>query len=476
MSELLSVALFLASVLIYAWKAGRNTWWFAATLTVLGLFVILNITLYASDYFTGDGINDAVLYTLTNSLTGAGVGKYILPGIGIALALVAVFGALGWVLRRRRHHPHHVGYSLLALLLALGSVDASPAFRQITELVKSQMRDGDPDFAVYYKEPAKTIPHPKLNLVYIYGESLERTYFDNDAFPNLTPELGALKNEGLDFSHTMQLPGTDYTIAGMVASQCGIPLFAPFEGNASASVSSFFPQNICLGDILKNSGYQNYFVQGANLRFAGKDVFLKSHGFDHLYGAEELKTVVADPSYRNDWGFYDDTVLDEAWKKFEALSRSGQRFSLFTLTVDTHHPDGFISRTCNRKRYDYDGKPNQSFSTVSCSQENIAEFINKIKASPWFKDTVIVVSSDHLAMNNTAWKYLNKQDRNNLFFILRGDKPQQETLAVKRNTMDNGATVLDILGGDNFIGLGRSSLSGQSLSEVFLNVKRKCWR
>lgn len=113
--------------------------------------------------------------------------------------------------------------------------------------------------------------------------------------------MGALKNEGLDFSHTMQLPGTDYTIAGMVASQCGIPLFAPFEGNASASVSSFFPQNICLGDILKNSGYQNYFVQGANLRFAGKDVFLKSHGFDHLYGAEELKTVVADPSYRNDW-------------------------------------------------------------------------------------------------------------------------------------------------------------------------------
>ncbi len=473
MSELISITLFLASVLIYAWKAGRNTWWFAATLTVLGIFIVLNITLYASDYFTGDGINDAVLYTLTNSLTGAGIGKYILPGVGIALALTTVFVALGWILRRRRHHPHHVGYSLLALLLALASVDASPAFHQITELVKSQSRDGDPDFTTYYKEPSKTIPNPKLNLVYIYGESLERTYFNNDAFPDLTPELGALKNEGLDFSNTMQLPGTDYTIAGMVASQCGIPLFAPFEGNASASVSSFFPNNICLGDILKNSGYQNYFVQGANLRFAGKDVFLKSHGFDHLYGAEELKSVVADPAYRNDWGFYDDTVLDEAWKKFEELSRSGQRFSLFTLTVDTHHPDGFISRSCNRKRYDIDGKANQSFSAVSCSQENIAEFINKIKASPWFKDTVIVVSSDHLAMNNTAWKYLNKQDRNNLFFVLRGDQLQQDTLAVKRNTMDNGATVLDILGGDNFIGLGRSSLSSESVSEVFLNIKEK---
>lgn len=473
LSELLSVILFIASIVIYSLKAGRNTWWFAATLVVLGLFVILNITLYASDYFTGDGINDAVIYTLTNSLAGAGVSKYLLPGAGLIAALVLVFGALAWVLRRRRHRPYHFGYSLLALVMALASVDASPAFRQISELVKSQSRDGDPDFVAYYKEPKKVIDNPTLNLVYIYGESLERTYFDDQAFPGLTPELGALKNEGIDFSHTAQLPGTDYTIAGMVASQCGIPLFAPFEGNASASMSSFFPQNICLGDILKNSGYENHFVQGASLRFAGKDVFLKSHGFDHLYGADELKSVVADPHYRNDWGFYDDTVLDQAWQKFEALSKEGKRFSLFTLTVDTHHPDGFVSRSCERKRYDIDGKANQSFSAVTCSQQHIAAFINKIKDSPYFKDTVIVVSSDHLAMNNTAWKYLNQQDRNNLFFVLRGDKPQQEVMAVKRNTMDNGATVLDILGGDNFIGLGRSSLSGDSLSTVFLNMKEK---
>lgn len=472
MSELVSIALFLASVTLYSWKAGRNAWWFSATLAVLGLFVVLNLTLYASNYFTGDGINDAVLYTLTNSLTGAGFGKYLLPGAGLILTLVLVFGGLGWLLRRRRR-PHHFGYSLLALCLALASVDASPAFRQLTELVKSQARDGDPDFAAWYKEPSKTIPHPQLNLVYIYGESLERTYFNNDAFPDLAPEMNKLRSESVDFSHTMQLPGTDYTIAGMVASQCGIPLFAPFEGNASASVSSFFPQNVCLGDILKNSGYQNYFMQGANLRFAGKDVFLRSHGFDHLYGSEELKSVVADPAYRNDWGFYDDTVLDEVWQKYEELSKSGQRFSLFTLTVDTHHPDGFVSRTCQRKKYEIGGKVNQYFSAVSCSQEHIAALIEKIKASPYFKNTVIVVSSDHLAMKNTAWDYLNKQDRNNLFMIIRGDKPQQEVVGVKRSSLDNGATVLDILGGDNYLGLGRSSLSGQSLAEVFLNMKEK---
>ena len=44
---------------------------------------------------------------------------------------------------------------------------------------------------------------------------------------------------------------------------------------------------------------------------------------------------------------------------------------------------------------------------------------------------------------------------------------------MKRNTMDNGATVLDILGGDNYIGLGRSSLSAESLSTIFMNMKEK---
>lgn len=109
--------------------------------------------------------------------------------------------------------------------------------------------------------------------MYIYGESLERTYFDLQAFPGLAPELSREKDHSIDFSNTEQLPGTDYTIAGMVASQCGIPLFAPFDGNASASLSSFYPQNICLGDILKHSGYENWFIQGADLRFAGKDTF-----------------------------------------------------------------------------------------------------------------------------------------------------------------------------------------------------------
>ena len=472
-AAILSLLLFAASAVLYAWKAGRHRLWFTLLLLLLVFCLILNATWLGSSYFTGDGINDAVLYTLTNSLSGAGMQKYLLPAAGLVAGLVAIVALLAWVLRLRRDRSYSLPWSLLALGLAVASIHTTPAWQQVTVLVKSQLAQADSDFDSHYKVPGKTLSGDRPNLVWIYAESLERTYFDDSAFPGLAPELNAIRDSALDFSHTEQLPGTEYTIAGMVASQCGIPLFAPFDGNASSSLSTFYPQNVCLGDILKAAGYQNWFFQGASLSFAGKDLFLSSHGFDHLYGFNELKSVVKDPNYRNDWGWYDDTVLDLVFDKYLELAKTNQPFSLFTLTVDTHHPDGFISRSCQRKSYPFAGKENKSFAAVACGQEHIARLIERIRATPYFKNTIIVVSSDHLAMNNTAFKYLNQHPRSNLFFMLRGDSVRSDVLTMKRSTLDNGATVLDALGGDNFIGLGRSSLSSTSLSTTFLDIKEK---
>ena len=266
------------------------------------------------------------------------------------------------------------------------------------------------------------------NLVYIYAESLERTYFDTELFPGLADELNALRTDSIDFSNTQQLPGTGYTIAGMVASQCGIPLFAPFDGNASSAVSTFYPENVCLGDVLKAAGYSNYFYQGAELAFAGKDTFLKSHGFDHVYGFKELREQVADPSYKNDWGWYDDSVLDVVYGKFVELSKQRQPFAVHP---DRRHPSPgrLYLRRLQQKSYAWQNKENRSLSAVACSQQHIAALIDKIKRSPYFSNTVIVVSSDHLAMNNTAYDILTKQKRRNLFFIIDGTRP----LAEQRN-------------------------------------------
>ncbi len=472
-SDLVSFLFFISSIFLYIRRASAGRVWFSLLLFFLCLYVILNLVLIGSNYFTGDGITDAVLYTVTSSLKGAGLTKYILPFSGLVVALAVIVSLLVWCLKKRKSHNSSWKFSVLAVVLAVFSVGSTQAFQNISRLVKTQISGDTADFDTYYKVPQKVVKGKKPNLVYIYGESLERTYFDEQTFPGLTTELARHKDASIDFTATRQVPGTGYTIAGMVSSQCGIPLFAPFDGNASSALSTFYPENICLGDVLKGAGYDNYFYQGAELAFAGKGTFLKSHGFDYLYGYNELRSTVADPQYKNDWGWYDDTLLDEVFKKYVELSKAGKPFSLFALTVDTHHPDGFISRGCTKKEYFYNKKENRSLSAVACSQQLLAAFIDKIKASGYYDNTIIVVSSDHLAMNNTAYDILTKKNRKDLFFVMDGRNPQAELNNVKRSTIDNGATILDLMGGDNFIGLGRSGLSSTSLATQFMNIDEK---
>jgi phosphoglycerol transferase len=474
--EIFSVCLFIASVALCSWKAERHSFWNTLILLLSTLFLLLSAIWVASNYFTGEGVNDEVLFTITNSLRGAGIRKYMVPALALLGLLLLIFGILFWLIFHNKNSNRKVVYNYVALVLSLLAIGTAPATTQLYRLTTTQYADDKSDFNANYKDAVKTISGKKLNLVYIFGESLERTYFDQEVFPDLAPELSAIKQESIDFSNTIQIPGAENTISGMVSALCGIPLFAPFDNNASSSLSTFYPRSICLGDVLKASGYSNYFFQGAKLAFAGKELLLKSHGIDNLYGYDELKPLVKDPKYKNEWGWYDDTTLDFVYNKFEELSKAGAPFSIFALTVDTHHPDGYIDATCNRKSYLYDNKANQSLSAVACSQEQVAKLINKIKASPYFKNTVIVVSSDHLAMNNSAYSILTRQDRRDLFFVLRGDGENNQVIDQKRTTLDNGATVLDILGGDNFIGLGRSSLSSESLANDYRDIRRHTLR
>ena len=122
-------------------------------------------------------------------------------------------------------------------------------------------------FAQYYVEPSQEIKAPaiKKNLILIYVESLERTLSREDIFnENLIKEIDSI--EGNDVKHFIQNSGASWTAAGMTASQCSTPL-KPLFIKLSES-TQFLPNAKCLGDILKENGYEQYFVVGGNEKFA----------------------------------------------------------------------------------------------------------------------------------------------------------------------------------------------------------------
>ncbi len=349
-------------------------------------------------------------------------------------------------------------------------------FLEATGTDTVRLNGSQPEFRDHYRPPVvrKSDGSPR-NLLLIYAESLEQTYFDENIFPGLIRGLRDLKGKSTYFSDIRQIVGSGWTVGGMVSGQCGVPLVTPSQGNSMSGMNSFYSGAVCLGDLLHGEGYYLSYLNGASMTFAGKGKFYATHRFDEIRGRDELLPELEDPSYVSPWGLFDDSLFDLSFETFTGLSESGQKFGLFLLTLDTHHPDGHPSGSCQDIRY-RDGS-NPILNAVACSDHLISRFVERLLRSPYAENTVIVITSDHLAMNNTATDLLNRGERRDLFMII---DPRGEGLAEisKRGTvLDIGPTILDALGLEGDMGLGRSLIGDDpSLAEELENLDGRIHR
>ena len=463
----LSIGLALAAIALF-----RRTTSSRLTSAVLGLAVFSSLFLagfyYVSDRITGQGINESVFYFMATGSEGGSLKDFQ----GIILGAVALFIAasilsfLTYRLSRSASSGAGRGSRLfIGGLLIAASFAVNPGFADLGRLFLWNPADKLASRPPEYLAPDDVTWKFKKNLVYIYLESLERTYLDEDIFPGLAPNLKRLEQESLHFVNLDRSPGTDWTIGGMVGSQCGIPLVTPSGHNGMTGIDKFLPGARCIGDILSNAGYDLNYVGGASMRFAGKGNFYQTHGFGNVEGREELLPQLDDKDYANDWGLYDDTLFGILKRKYDALSNSGGPFGLFAITLDTHHPIGFESKSCANSLYG-DGK-NTILNAVHCTDKLVSDFVTYVQNSEEFKNTVVVIASDHLAMRNTAWDFLQRGKRKNLFIVLGATNGPKE-IAKAGTTLDAAATVLPLLGAQlDGLGFGRNLLgTSSSLAEA----------
>ena len=265
--------------------------------------------------------------------------------------------------------------------------------------------------------PDQLSASPGKNLVLIYLESLERLYLDESVFKGLTPTINQLLNDNFSFTNISQIPGTEWTMAGIVASQCGTPLLSDnsLVGNNDIIQNGFLTEAICLGDVLHQAGYVQSYLGGASNRFAGKGGFLKAHHYDEVKGYDELKSRLQRKKYRTGLGLYDDSLFKIAEEEYVRLANLNKPFNLTLLTLDTHHPKGHPSQSCTPYPY----QKNSILDAVHCTNQLLARFLNRLSRHPSAKETVVVLFSDHLAMRNEAENfYPAKYDRKLLFSIL----------------------------------------------------------
>jgi phosphoglycerol transferase len=465
---LLSLACFLGSL---AWSANHKRNNYSLIILAFLIFIyILGVGFFiVSDYFTGEGINAAVKYHVISGINGAGFLDFKMAiGIATGFILIGIATSVLFYKYEKRNRPNVINSKtkrFVSSLLFILSYIFSPTIQAAMESVWMELSEGKEgayhsnySFNSYFENAQPgNMKHKDLNIIYIYAESLERTYFDEDRFPGLISGLREIEKDSLSFLNIAQAPMTGWTVAGMSASQCGLPLVTTSGGNSFSGLNSIYASVFCLGDYLKSRGYELSFFQGSSINFSGIDKLFVSHGFDEVYGAKDLINHGKEHATTSAWGLYDDDLLDILYERFLEYSQKGVRFGLFGATIDTHAPSGHMPKSCANEKY-LEGD-NKMLNAVVCADKLLTKFIRKILDSNYSENTIIVITSDHLAMKNDASHILNSGERNNLFMII-DPSSKANALSNKPGTMlDVPSTILGVLGIEANIGLGRNLLS-----------------
>ncbi|MCG9876217.1 MAG: sulfatase-like hydrolase/transferase [Leptospiraceae bacterium] len=248
----------------------------------------------------------------------------------------------------------------------------------------------------------KNIPS-KPNIVIILLESWtgKLTASSGNGFVNgieVTPYFNALSKKGHSFQKFFATGGR--TTNGMLSILTGIPDRPGLTAVRTPQILSNFSG---IGNILKPLGYNTIFVKGADLSFDNVKLIMPRWGFDTVYGKEYIESLNEYPL--GAWGYDDENLLKVLEKEIDKTSPD-KPFLATALTMTTHYPYKVPDKKF--EIFDKDVQDFDYFNTMHYADWAIHNFIESMKKSARFKNTIFIFVGDH-----THHRFLNYyEDRN----------------------------------------------------------------
>lgn len=386
-------------------------------ISVLG-FILYNLGNWVLDTWGLLSI-DEIIFHLKVPLEGTN-SDVVLDGINacVPLAVLVLFLAIFLIVGLKNKHGKCMIALFLIAVIACGSAGKA-AYKvydelDVKEYLASQKKESH-FIEQNYVDPRTTkitFPDKKRNLIYIYLESMESTFAskgDGGGLDfNCIPELTTLAEENTNFSNSDKLGGGypayggTWTMAGIFSQTSGIPIKNSEQTddvNATlAEQYSFSSQARNLEDILADEGYNQCFMIGSDATFGGRRAYFESHGkgkteICDYNTAKENGQIPED--YYVWWGYEDQKLFANAQEKLTELSSKDEPFNFTMLTVDTHFEDGYVCEQCQNEFGD-----NQYANVMACSSRQVDAFVKWIQQQPFYENTTIVISGDHLTMDS----------------------------------------------------------------------------
>ena len=386
-------------------------------ISVLG-FILYNLGNWVLDTWGLLSI-DEIIFHLKVPLDGTN-SDVVLDGINacVPLAVLVLFLSIFLIIGLRNKHRKCMIALFLVAVIACGSAGRA-AYEvydelDVKEYLVSQKKESH-FIEQNYVDPRTTkitFPEQKRNLIYIYLESMESTFAskgDGGGLDfNCIPELTTLAEENTNFSDSDKLGGGypayggTWTMAGIFSQTSGIPIKNSEQTddvNATlAEQYSFSSQARNLEDILADEGYNQCFMIGSDATFGGRRAYFESHGKGQTeicdYNTAKENGQIPEDYYVW-WGYEDQKLFANAQEKLTELSSKDEPFNFTMLTVDTHFEDGYVCEQCQNEFGD-----NQYANVMACSSRQVDAFVKWIQQQPFYENTTIVISGDHLTMDS----------------------------------------------------------------------------
>ncbi|MCM3443935.1 LTA synthase family protein (plasmid) [Metabacillus halosaccharovorans] len=162
-------------------------------------------------------------------------------------------------------------------------------------------------------------------------------------------------------------------------------------------------------EILKEHNYYSATFHANNASFWNRDIMYNSFGVDHFYDIDSYE-VTAKNSVG--WGLKDKEYFEQS---VDLMKELPQPFYSYFITLTNHFPfelgeeDRFIDEFDSNS-----GTLNRFFPTVRYQDEALKRFIEKLKESGLYENSIIVLMGDHYGIsenhNKAMAKFLEKDE------------------------------------------------------------------
>lgn len=220
----------------------------------------------------------------------------------------------------------------------------------------------------------------KPNVIIIVLESFTSTIIEGlGGVPDVTPRFDELINEGILFDHFYS--SGDRTDKGIVAVLNGYPSQPLTSIIKEPKKTKGLPY---LNKVFKAQGYRTEFTYGYNINYANFNSYLIHAEFDHVTHSmdfpQELNT--------SKWGVHDEFVFE---KFFEETQKVSVPFFKIMMTQSSHEPFDVPMKTV----IEGEDEVHQFLNSAYYADKHLGIFIDKAKQTPWWNNTLIVVTADH---------------------------------------------------------------------------------